>query len=481
MAGPWLPLLGVALVCSAAAYSRWASSQSVHVLQDEDSPKPTNLCDDTGLKLPSEGYKKETLGGPLFNITIWLPRTGQSEKVFYENSRFDWSTQIGAVCIGPLVVFPDPYWRGPPNTADPDTGVGLASEFGCDEEGDTCDDRGLNDMDPSANGVLGWNDDDLNAEEVVKFVKIGVGRLMKPNVSEGEEKAKYNPRTRYEVDVNDLGNAPTWAVRYPDENSVDMSQSVELVATNTTNYSYDLATTVKVTKQTETVGSIQITTTLRNTGSATIRTPHYSRNFMTIKNNEKRRKDDNVDANWSVELESIDVNDIKSTNKTVFNGLILPKAEESGGVRSEYLDVVRTLVNVTKVIKTEFLGPNETDASTGWTATHKDNNITIKSETTTNNTQELYRYLLYASKDELAPVPMRMLDLAPGATATMVRTLTFEYEPGVEAEIVWVAEGWMLGTAIGLMLGSTVVSLQCKKKAMVFMDTFLDKRPSVNV
>jgi len=373
-----------------------------------------------------------------------------------------------------MVLLPDPFWKGPADRTNPDEVFGLASEFGCDEQGDRCTEPGLNGVAASTNGVLGWEDDDLN-----EFIKIGVGRLKKPNCSEvacPDDPDVYNSSYPYELATEDEDNL--WRV-VAVGNTITMKSTVKLNVGNESRYGYELEADVTVI---EDPPKIEITTILRNIGQELIRTPHYSRNSLNIKKTFDRSSDDDINGNWTVTLESIEVNRISNQVPTEWNSSIVPKSSTVDGVAKEVLTVVRPLT-VSAPMRVEFANDekNLTDANSDWSVEHKGNNITIRSREIINTTKDadIYRYLFYASKYELAPVPVRIIDIQPGETAKLTRTIEFDYKGNTDQDnSVWLPEGWMLMTAIAMMLGSTGISLQCKKRAMLFMDHFTEKRKS---
>merc|ERR1719336_1201389 len=81
---------------------------------------------------PSHSYSSVILGSASFNVTVFTPAASDSENVYYNATRFDWSTQIGNVKIGPYLLFANDFWRGyPHDPTNAEAAVGLASEFGC--------------------------------------------------------------------------------------------------------------------------------------------------------------------------------------------------------------------------------------------------------------------------------------------------------------------------------------------------------------
>lgn len=395
----------------------------------------SNHCNNT--QLDQWGLLYRRLGNARFNITVFIPPDrGNITNNYYRSSRFDWSSMIGNVCIGPMVVFPDAFWEGPHNSADVDAGMGFAEEFGCNETGATCQAGGLNSMEESSNGILGWED---GGDE---FLKIGVGKLLK---IPGEE--DYDPRKTYQMSGDVI-----WNVRAYDVNTLVMEISQTMG-----DWGYSLRKRVHVITAFPPV--VVIETNLVNTGNGTtIRTPHYSHNFL----NDKEK----IDTFWSVYFGGMDITSYESNKLQDFLGALLVSPDGYN------IGVVRAL---TEQIKTWFVGANNSDAADTFRVENRDSrNLTIESTQTTNNIQELYRYLFYTSPTTLSPMPMHMIHLAPGEEAFWSRRIAFNLEGYEDPAAPWAPPGWAYGISTSLLLGTTLIAMQFKGRAMKIMDSFKD-------
>ena len=76
-----------------------------------------------------------TLSTAQLTATLFLPATPDS---YYRSSRFDWGTMIGDLRFEGHRVFPSDFWRQPHDPTWPESGVGLASAWGCGDSGAHC-------------------------------------------------------------------------------------------------------------------------------------------------------------------------------------------------------------------------------------------------------------------------------------------------------------------------------------------------------
>ena len=122
---------------------------------------------------PSAAYVNISLSSPYMSAKVFMPMEseGFSNDRFYIGSRFEHGSMIGDFLIGnDREVYGRGLWREPHNPNWPESGVGLASEFGCGHDGVACVGRG-----DIYNGVLGYD----TAKAGEPFLKIGVGALIK--------------------------------------------------------------------------------------------------------------------------------------------------------------------------------------------------------------------------------------------------------------------------------------------------------------
>ena len=185
----------------------------------------------------------------LVRATIALPDAGSG---FYRGTRFDWSGVItslesrGHTYFGRWFKAHDPALRDVEFRADldgfaagtPSAATGPVEEF---------------------SNAIGF----AEAPAGGTFVKIGVGRLRKP------DEGKYAWSARYEI--VDPG---TWRVR-PRPDAVEFEQTVGAAS----GYGYRYRKTVRLSKG---KAELVLEHSLRNTGRQVIETPVYSHNFLVI-------------------------------------------------------------------------------------------------------------------------------------------------------------------------------------------------------
>jgi hypothetical protein len=310
--------------------------------------------------------------------------------VYYNSTRFDWSSQIGNVRIGDRVLFGDRFWRGAEHDpANPEAAVGLASEFGCGDYGDVCAKGTLNHGSGSRNGVLNYDE----AAVGETFVKIGVGKLTKP----AEE--RYNPFFNYA-----FSEFPHWDY-WVWNGTVQMAQEVFLNA----KWGYHLQNTIRV------VGTeIHQETELTNTGTEGFSTPHYSHNFLSF----DRRP---IGPPWRLSM----VPDVSSKIEPGVGSWSQPIGDYFGG-SGDTIWATRAVPAGVKV-KAEYVGEPNVDAGDAWTAQYE--GLTIHSEQT-NPEPKLYAYNVYIEEATLSPEPIQRLSLAGGQAVKWTRKLTFSLDDG---------------------------------------------------
>ena len=134
----------------------------------------------------AEQYASVELSVPGLSASFFLPPIIESDgarrkqpQSYYRSSRFDWGTMVGDVLLRATdgsthTLFDSSVWRWPHDPTWTESGVGLAAEFGCGEDGDVCN-EGWGAEGLSSNGVLGYSEAGAGGS----FLKLGVGALRK--------------------------------------------------------------------------------------------------------------------------------------------------------------------------------------------------------------------------------------------------------------------------------------------------------------
>ena len=119
-------------------------------------------------------------GGDL-SVVVYLPGGIKQDQTYYSSTRFDHGSMIGSITRKTRdadgsehrhVLYGTNRWRVPHDPYWPESGVGLASEFGVGDDGAFCNYRcgwyGVNDV---TNGVLGYRE----ARNGESFLKVRSG------------------------------------------------------------------------------------------------------------------------------------------------------------------------------------------------------------------------------------------------------------------------------------------------------------------
>ena len=162
----------------------------------------------------SPSYHNITLSSPTISARVFVPMSGSNgdnKEQYYSGSRFEHGSMIGDITYkeGDRQVYGRSLWRTPHDPMDPESGVGLASEFGCGDNGSMCAGKG-----DITNGVLGYD----TARPGEPFLKIGVGQLIKGSCWEcsGDIGESYKFNSPYK-----FHKSPSWKVlSSPDPNEV---------------------------------------------------------------------------------------------------------------------------------------------------------------------------------------------------------------------------------------------------------------------
>jgi hypothetical protein len=158
------------------------------------------------------------------SVVVYLPfgvsvdgSTPEVNDLFYYSSRFDHGSMIGTITRRQItsklnshrndptdesssseehVLYGTSLWRIPHNVRWPESGVGLASEFGVGDNGSFCSYRcGWNQASDITNGVLGYE----QARIGQSFLKIGVGELKKGTCPDCDSTEDYMVRTERHI------------------------------------------------------------------------------------------------------------------------------------------------------------------------------------------------------------------------------------------------------------------------------------------
>lgn len=350
-------------------------------------------------------------------VVVYLPvGIDPLESTYYVSSRFDHSSMIGSmkrrtrkIVDGKMVeedhfLFGGELWRRPHNSQYPESGIGLAAEFGVGDDGAFCFFRcGWDGKDDVTNGLLGYDE----ARSGEPFLKIGVGKLIKGSCPACDSTDNYRFNSPYE-----FAELPQWHVLQSTSNVLSMEHQAVVKS-----HGYKLHKNIVLNNN-----EILVTNILTNLGSEPFSTAWYAHNFFTCDATPVRE-------GYGVDLH---IRGQRGTGTRLF--------EEPGVIGSwavplqqfatvkEYrdhvsVDVFRALEDSTR-IKAEF---TKDSASRGEFSLHGCG-TSIK-----NNFPEvmrgdlpMYAYNLYLEKGTISPEPQLLIQLNPGGSTSWTQRLLIE-------------------------------------------------------
>jgi hypothetical protein len=228
----------------------------------------------------SIAYPNVTLTDGNLAVNIYLPRSlTNGEQAYYESSRFEHGSMIGPIRmlkgrrrrlesadhskVHSDVLYGNDMWRVPHDPYWPESGVGLASEFGVGDDGDTCVFRcGWNGASNVINGVLGYD----SARHGESFLKIGVGELIKGSCAACDSTDGYKFNSPYY-----FASTPRWTMYQPSVGKLILEHEAHL-----REYGYKIRKDISLEDDT-----LLITTTLTNFGNYPFSTVWYSHHFFS--------------------------------------------------------------------------------------------------------------------------------------------------------------------------------------------------------
>ena len=226
-------------------------------------------------------FANVTLQSPNGDLSavIFLPKgLKPAERTFYMASRFDHSSMIGDIRRTTRnrhsgkettqLFYGTEQWRVPHDPYWPESGVGLAAEFGVGDDGAFCNYRcGWYEVNEVTNGVLGYEE----AKNGESFLKIGVGELIKGSCPICDSSEDYKFNSPYE-----FKRRPEWQLETSPNTPNFMALSHE--ATLYQN-GYRLRKEITVNDD-----AILVKTILTNIGRVPFASAWYSHHFYTCDN-----------------------------------------------------------------------------------------------------------------------------------------------------------------------------------------------------
>lgn len=366
------------------------------------------------------GYANVTLTsleGDL-SVVIYLPiGIKPNEALYYFSSRFDHGSMIGSITrkvrlstgeVRTHTLYQDGMWRQPHNTNWPESGVGLAAEFGVGDDGDLCLFRcGWNGSDDLTNGVLGYREARIGEP----FLKIGVGKLIKGTCPDCDSAEDYKFNSPYQ-----FAEIPEWKMSQSDPQSVQLTHKAYL-----RDHGYGLKKEISLVGET-----LSVTTTLTNLGRDAFSTVWYSHNFFTcdgiavgpgygldlnLKGNQDPIYEEPGTWSWATPLK--DYARVK---------------RDAGQV---HVDMVRAIEPGVR-IKSEFTRDDSTDGGFTFHACSSKIQSSIPQTQDPDSGVSMYAYNLYIERGTMSPEPQILLRMDPGQSSTWSQKLTITDESSTE-------------------------------------------------
>ena len=280
---------------------------------------------------------------------------------------------LGDLHFDSTTIFSASYWRSPHDPDWTENGVGLASEWGCGDDGHLCGPGWANHAD-SSNGVLGY----AEAKAGEPFLKIGVGLLIKgscPACGSPGADDTYKFNSPYRV----YGRPSAWEVRQESGSVLTMVHAAKL-----DRFGYTIHRKVNLTGY-GAEGQIEVSTTLHNTGSTRFRTPYYSHNLLSL---------DQMAAGPGDQI-ALDLN------------------------MSEYYDCLPWA----EPLEDYFASDQGTNARAFPQALGAFDRQGVSISSTLSGPTPLFAYNLYIEERTLSPEPIQMVELEPGEHTTLTQTV----------------------------------------------------------
>jgi len=359
-------------------------------------------------------YPNVTLKSDDLDVTIYLPQSlsPNGEEAFYQSSRFEHGSMIGSIRKkGPSKItslYGTDTWRVPHNPYWPESGVGLASEFGVGDDGDFCNYKcGWYGVDNVTNGVLGYQE----AHSGGSFLKIGVGELIKGSCEACDSTGDYMFNSPYY-----FARMPEWKMNQPNHGRLTLEHEAHL---NT--YGYRIQKDIELEDDV-----LLVTTTLTNLGVKAFSTAWYSHHFFSCDSSL-------IGPGYEVEMA------VKGSPNSV-RSIILGEGGMSGYYEEPNLaswskrlqlyaqvtpsestvrvDMTHAVEPGTR-IKAEFLKDDTTTGSFSLKAcgTSIQENIP-ELQRTKDDPVSMYGFNLYIEEGTMSPEPQVLIDLKPSQSKT---------------------------------------------------------------
>lgn len=361
-------------------------------------------------------YANVTLRSPKGDLSsvIFLPEGLKAdEPTFYLASRFDHSSMIGNIrrtTHNPEtgkktthLLYGSEQWRVPHDPYWPESGVGLAAEFGVGDDGAFCSYRcGWYEVNDVTNGVLGY----LEAKNGDSFLKIGVGELIKGSCPICDSSEDYKFNSPYEFKKRPKW---TWETSASKQNFLALGHEATLAQ-----YGYKIRKEITLNDS-----DLLVKTVLSNTGRVPFATAWYSHHFYTCDNHP-------IGRGVGVEMDLASTGgDYDEPGTWFWSTPIENYASIDAWQEAVAVEMTRGVEQNVR-IKAEFTKDTET---LGHFAIHGCETLvkeTIPEIADPRSDISMYAFNLYIESGTFSPEPQIYVHLWPGQTTSWTQRLEFE-------------------------------------------------------
>lgn len=347
------------------------------------------------------------------SIVVYLPHgLKPGEPTYYQSTRFDWSSMIGDITRTSTawngdkethVLYGKRNWRVPHDPHWPESGMGLASEFGVGDDGSFCNFFcGWNHVNEVTNGVLGYQE----AKVGESFLKIGVGELIKGSCSSCDSAEDYKFNSPYK-----FATPPVWTLEDPgDGKTVTLRHEAYM-----REHGYQMKKDIMLHDD-----QLLVKTTLRNVGRVPFATAWYSHHFFTCDSHP-------VGSGYQVDVDLAATDGKYEEPGTWFWATPLQNYAKVEAEKNSVSIQMQRGVESDVRIKAEFV--KDTHSHGGFTlkACHTSIHETIP-EVARSSTSgiSMYAYNLYIESGTMSPEPQIYFHLMPGESTSWTQQLDFQ-------------------------------------------------------
>jgi hypothetical protein len=350
-------------------------------------------------------------GGDL-SAVIYLPQGLKPEEpTYYMSTRFDWSSMIGRIERTSTdwqgnkethTLYGTRNWRVPHDPYWPESGVGLASEFGVGDDGSFCNFFcGWNHVNEVTNGVLGYREAKIGDS----FLKIGVGELIKGSCSTCDSAEDYKFNSPYQ-----FATTPVWTLEgNGDGRSILLSHEAVL-----REYGYQLKKQITLNDD-----QLLVKTTLINIGRVPFATAWYSHHFFTCDSHP-------VGSGYEVDVDLAATDGQYEEPGTWSWATPLQDYAKITAGRDKVSIQMQRGVESNVRIKAEFVKDDHSHGGFTLKACHTATRETIPEVSSKNGGISMYAYNLYIESGTFSPEPQIYIHLMPGETTSWTQQLDFQ-------------------------------------------------------